>query len=334
MSKTISQLITGFLEYMEIEKGRSPSSAKNYHRYLKNFAFYAKENEVIYPEDITLDIVTKYRLYTNRQAKPISKKTQNYYLIALRSFLKYLARKDIETLAAGKIELAKIDERQITFLNEDEMDRIFSKPDLKTIQGIRDQAILYLLFSTGLRVSEICNLKKKDINLKQDEFSVKGKGGKVRVVFLDQNAKDAIDKYLKARNDNSEYLFISYGHTNNQLKIVNCKLKIDPMTPRSVQRMVKKYATAAGVTKNITPHVLRHSFATDLLRSGADIRAVQTLLGHSSITTTQIYTHVTDQHLKEVHQAFHGKRQKGPAAEDDSEANRTGFPNTIGKDKS
>lgn len=308
MSKTIPSLITNFLEYMEIEKGRASASAKNYDRYLKHFAYFAKENEALYPEQITQELVTKYRLYTNRQAKPLSKRTQNYYLIALRSFLKYLAREDIESLAANKIELAKVDERQITFLTEEEMTRLFSKPDLKTIQGIRDQAILFLLFSTGLRVSEICGLKKKDINLKEDEFSVKGKGGKVRVVFLDEAAKKALDQYLKSRQDNSEYLFISYGHTNKangQPSTINGQ---KPMTPRSVQRMIKKYATASGITKQISPHTLRHSFATDLLRSGADIRAVQTLLGHSSITTTQIYTHVTDQHLKEVHKAFHGLR--------------------------
>lgn len=322
MAKTISNLITDFLEYMEIEKGRAPSSAKNYDHYLKHFAYFAKENGITDPEDITSDLVTKYRLYSNRQAKPISKKTQNYYLIALRSFLKYLARRDITTLSAGKIELAKVDERQITFLTEEEMDRLFSKPDLATIQGVRDKALLFLLFSTGLRVSEICSLKKKDINLKQDEFSIKGKGGKVRVVFLDQNSKEFLAKYLKSRHDDSDYLFISYGHKNTD----DGKLITEDgnMTPRSVQRMIKKYATAAGITKQISPHSIRHSFATDLLRSGADIRAVQTLLGHSSITTTQIYTHVTDQHLKEVHQAFHGLRankeeddKKGPVNQAD-----------------
>ena len=308
MSKTISSLITDFLEYMEIEKGRAPASTKNYDHYLKHFAYFARENEVVEPEEITQNLVTRYRLYSNRQAKPISKKTQNYYLIALRSFLKYLARRDIATLEANKIELAKIDEQQITYLAEEEMDRLFSKPDITTIQGVRDKAILHLLFSTGLRVSEICNLKIKDINLKQDEFSIKGKGGKVRVVFLDENAKESLDKYLKSRRDESDYLFISYGHKNTD----DGKLITEDgnITPRSVQRMIKKYAAAGGITKQISPHTLRHSFATDLLRSGADIRAVQTLLGHSSITTTQIYTHVTDQHLKEVHQAFHGLRTK------------------------
>lgn len=313
--KTIDKLITDFLEYLEIEKGRAIGSIKNYDHYLRIFAKFAKENDVISPDKIDLELIKKFRLDIN---KKISKSTQNYYLIALRTFLKYLSRQNIKTLDSEKIELAKTEGRQITFLDNIELDEILSKPDLKTIQGLRDKAILDLLFSTGLRVSEISALKKNDINLEKSEFSVKGKGGKIRVVFLDSEAKESITRYLESRHDKSDWLFISYGHSNNEMKIVNlpgrqasCKLTIDShMTPRSIQRMIKKYAVAAGITKDVTPHTMRHSFATDLLMNGADLRSVQTLLGHSSITTTQIYTHVTDQHLQDVHQAFHGKQRK------------------------
>ena len=246
---------------------------------------------------------------TSRVFKELSKSTQNYYLIALRSFLKYLSKREIKTLAPEKIELAKTSQRQITFLEDDELEEILSKPDKKTIQGLRDAAILNLLFSSGLRVSELSNLKKDDINLEKSEFSVKGKGGKVRVVFIDGEARDTLGTYLRARTDKSDYLFVSYGHSNKQEQKSSVKNQ-SPITPRSIQRMIKKYALSAGITKNVTPHVLRHSFATDLLMGGADLRAVQALLGHSSISTTQIYTHITDQHLQDVHAAFHGRRRK------------------------
>lgn len=302
---SISNLITDFLEYMEIEKGRAVQSVKNYDRYLRHFAYFAKENEVENPEDINLDLVRKYRLYLNRDNK--AKATQNYYLIALRSYLKFLPKKNIKSLDANQIELAKTDERQITFLTDKELDEILAKPDLSTIQGLRDIAIMELLFSTGLRVSELSSLKKKDINLEKNEFSIKGKGGKVRVVFTDDKAKETLKRYLSARTDDNEYLFISYGHTN---KTTTNKLQTTTsITPRSIQRMIQKYAKSAGITKHVSPHTLRHSFATDLLMAGADLRSVQSLLGHSSVTTTQIYTHVTDQHLQEVHQAFHGRRR-------------------------
>jgi len=305
---------------MEVEKGRALSSARNYDYYLRVFSTFAKKNNVENPEEITQDLVKNYRLALNRgqiSSKVLSKTTQNYYLIALRAFLKYLRKKDIKTLAPEKIELAKTDERQIIFLEQKELDEILAAPEEKTIQGIRDKAILDLLFSTGLRVSELCSLRRDQVNLDRNEFSIKGKGGKVRVVFLDADARKSLKKYLSGRNDNSEWLFISYGHTNNQLKIENLKLKINHITPRSVQRMIQKYARKAGITKKVTPHVLRHSFATDLLMSGADLRSVQSLLGHSSVTTTQIYTHVTDKHLNEIHQAFHGLRNKKPRQEND-----------------
>lgn len=321
--KSINTCIIDFLEYMEIEKGRSLSSTKNYDYYLKTFATFAKKAGIENPEKIDLNLIKNYRLALNRgqiRQKEITKTTQNYYLIALRSFLKYLRKMDIETLAPEKIELAKVSDRQITFLEPDEIQAIFAAPDTRTIQGLRDRAILDLLFSTGLRVSELCSLRRDQIILERSEFSVLGKGGKTRVVFLDQEAKDSLEKYLKSRADKSEFLFISYGHSN---KIPSSgERKADSgMTSRSVQRMVQKYAKKAGITKKVTPHVLRHSFATDLLMSGADLRSVQSLLGHASITTTQIYTHVTDKHLGEIHQAFHGlRRQKTNPAEEESSA--------------
>lgn len=303
---TISLSIIDFLEYMEIEKGRSIASVKNYDRYLKVFAQFARTKEIEKPEEITADLVRQFRLAQNRGTITLGKKTQNYYLIALRSYLKFLNRQGVKSLDANQIELAKSDERQITFLEIDELDSLLSRPDLSTIQGVRDKAILTLLFSTGLRVSEVANLKKDDINLEKKEFSVKSKGGKVRVVFMDEIAREAIKKYVNARRDPSDFLFLGYGHTNHVRS--NEIDKEDRITPRSIQRMIKKYASAAGITKDVTPHVLRHSFATDLLMNGADLRAVQSLLGHSSIMTTQIYTHVTDQHLQDVHDAFHGRR--------------------------
>lgn len=303
---SISSSIIDFLEYLEIEQGRTTVTAKNYDHYLKAFADFAKDKGVENPKDITADLIRKYRLSMNRVRKPISKATQNYYLIALRSFLKYLGKKNIKTLAPEKVELAKTGERQIIFLDQDELETLFSKPDVKTIQGLRDKAILELLFSTGLRVSELAKLKKEDINLDKSEFSVKGKGGKVRVVFVDMEAKNAVKQYLDARQDKSDYLFISYGHS---LSPIPSTLYPSPITPRSIQRMMKKYALAAGITKEVTPHTMRHSFATDLLQNGADLRAVQKLLGHTSVMTTEIYTHVTDQHLKDVHEAFHGRQR-------------------------
>ena len=305
---TITKTIVDFLEYMEIERGRAVASVKNYDHYLQIFASFAKEKGIDDPTQITQDLVRQFRLDLNRKSL-VGKNTQNYYLIALRSYLKYLARKGIQTLDANQIELAKTSERQITFLTDEELENLLSQPDTSTIQGIRDKAILNLLFSTGLRVSEASNLKKDQINLEKKEFSIKGKGGKIRVVFMDNPSKDAIKKYLDVRKDESEYLFLSYGHTDSQMKIVNCKLKISPITPRSIQRMIHKYALQAGITKDVTPHTMRHSFATDLLMNGADLRAVQSLLGHSSVTTTQIYTHVTDQHLQDVHEAFHGRKR-------------------------
>ena len=310
---TITKTIVDFLEYMEIERGRAIASVKNYDHYLRVFAGFAKEKGVEDPTKIDQNLVRQFRLDLNRKSL-VGKNTQNYYLIALRSYLKYLSRSGIKTLDANQIELAKSSERQITFLTDKELENLLSQPDSSTIQGIRDKALLNLLFSTGLRVSEASNLKKDQINLEKKEFSIKGKGGKIRVVFMDDQSKDAIKKYLAARTDDSEYLFLSYGHTNKQASSGKLLAFSQPMTPRSIQRMIHKYALQAGITKDVTPHTMRHSFATDLLMNGADLRAVQSLLGHSSVTTTQIYTHVTDQHLQDVHEAFHGRKR--PEAEE------------------
>ncbi len=316
---TINSLIIDFLEYMEIERGNAVTSVSNYDRYLKRFAGFAKSKGVEEPEKIDSELLRQYHLYLHRLPaspaggpdasgeNPIAKVTANYHLIALRAFLKYLGKRRIAAPAPGEIELAKTDERQINFLETDELNALLAQPNQKTIQGVRDKAILDLLFSTGLRISELCNLKIDDINLEKSEFSVKGKGGKVRVVFLDHEAKESLSRYLAGRDDKNEHLFISYGHRNKP--VTNNQLLVS-MTPRSVQRMIHKYAKMAGLSKKVTPHTIRHSFATDLLQSGADLRSVQELLGHSSITTTQIYTHVTDRHLSEVHQAFHGLRRR------------------------
>jgi len=296
--------IREFLEYLEVERGRSARTIRNYEFYLTRFADYAKHPK---PSAITSDMVRKYRLYLNRELEGrdeanLKKSTQNYHLIALRSFLKYLQKRDIESLAPEKIELAKQGTRQVEFLEKEELDRMRGAVEKATgILKPRDAAILETLFSTGLRVSELSKLKIDQVNLKQDEFTVKGKGSKHRVVFLSEEAKTTIKAYLKSRGDMSPFLFVSHDRAKGG------RGNTGPLTPRSIQRTIERYAQAAGITKKITPHTLRHTFATDLLRSGADIRSVQAMLGHESITTTQVYTHVTDKRLKEVHKKHHGK---------------------------
>ena len=288
-----------YLEYLEIERGRSLKTIENYDRYLSSFLNFAKLNN---PQDITDDIVRSYRLWLNRQltkTDTLKKRTQNYYLIALRGFLKYLVKRNIPSLSAERIELAKISERSLDLISLDELKRLLNAPDLKTPEGLRDKAMLELLFSTGLRVSELCALDS-DIDLNKDEMSVRGKGDKVRVVFFSETAKQAVKDYLKQRKDLNEALFVS---ENTKIKKENSRL-----TTRSVERIVKHYAIKAGITKKVTPHIIRHSFATDLLQNGADLRSVQMMLGHSNISTTQIYTHITDKQLKETHRKFHNKK--------------------------
>ena len=307
----LQKLAHDFLDYLEIEKGRATNTVANYKFYLKRFFIWANIND---PAQISQDMVRNFRLWLNRQkdanGQPLKKNTQNYHLIALRAFLKYLAKRDIKTLAPEKIELAKMPDRQIEFLEGTELETFLTAPetiDQPEIIKLRDKAILETLFSTGLRVSELASLKKEDINLNKDEFTVRGKGSKLRVVFLSNQAKHWIKKYLEARKDMSQYLFTNHDKANKK----RSEKKDDKgLTPRSVQRIVQKYAKIAGITKKITPHVLRHSYATDLLSNGADIRSVQTMLGHSSITTTQIYTHITDKQLREVYKNFHGRKRK------------------------
>ena len=324
---SLSSYITDFLEHLEIEKNRSPKTLQNYDFYLRRFLQWFGDKQ---PDDITGEEIRKYRLWLNRlvdvHGDPLRKNTQNYHLIALRSFLKYLAKRDIKTLAPEKIELMKMPDRQVSFLEGGDLNRILEAPlqhDNTTTRqhteneaatpkraiALRDKALLELLFSTGLRVSELIALKKDDVNLKRDEFTVTGKGSKARVVFLSEQAKYWIKKYLDARKDMNPYLFVSHDVKKNK-RLEDSKierLEDQPLTVRSVQRIVQKYARAAGITKPVTPHTLRHSFATDLLQNGADIRSVQAMLGHSSITTTQIYTHITDKELRNIHKRFHGR---------------------------
>lgn len=310
MSHNIPQTTLGnyarqYLEYLEIERGRSLKTIENYERYLTRFLVASGAKE---PSDISDDLVRTFRLWLNRQEsgvhegrhETLKKKTQNYYLIAIRSFLKYLRKRGVDSYSPEKIELAKVAERTIDLLKAQDLQRLLSAPNGNTVKEFRDKAILELFFSTGLRLSELCALER-DIDLTRDEISVRGKGEKVRVVFLSDEAKAAIAQYLKVRKDMDDALFASdKARADGSLRL----------TPRSIERMVKHYAAKAGIMDKVTPHILRHSFATDLLYNGADIRSVQMMLGHSNIATTQIYTHVTDSELRNVHKKFHGKNRE------------------------
>ena len=312
MSQNISTLKTEFLQYIEIEKGRSLNTVRNYDQYLSRFIDYTKIKD---PKDITDLVVRDFRIWLNRQetknekgmaATTLKKRTQNYYLIALRAFLKYLARQNIVSLAPDRIELAKVPERSLDLITIEELERLLNIPDLKTLKGLRDKAMLELFFSTGLRVSELCALPR-DINLKLEEMSVRGKGEKVRVVFISENAKNAVQRYLDKRDDMDDALFVQITAKKND-KLAKNKDSLR-LTSRSVERIIKQYASMCGISKKVTPHVIRHSFATDLLRNGADLRSVQMLLGHANINTTQIYTHVTDTELRKIHKKFHRKSE-------------------------
>ena len=305
---TPAQAKTQFLEYVEIEKGLSLKTVRNYDHYLSRFFAFSKVTDV---GDITEDKIREFRLHLNRQsgmkvrgqtAAGMKKNTQNYHLIALRSFLKYLGKRGISSISPDKIELAKTAQRHLDLITVKELDRLLDAPKGESLEALRDRAMLELFFSTGLRVSELASLNR-DLDLSKDEFSIRGKGEKVRVVFLSDSSKSAIKTYLKARKDMDDAMFVQ----TSSRKSKNGDLRI---TPRSIERLVRKYATLAGISKKVTPHVIRHSFATDLLQNGADIRSVQMMLGHANIATTQIYTHVTDAALKEVHKNFHSKRKK------------------------
>lgn len=316
----LQQLKTRYLEHIEIEKGRSLNTVRNYDLYLSTFL---KVSKVTKPEQITEDVLHSYRIWLNRQSsgkkvhgthgaeETLKKKTQNYYLIALRSFLKYMVRLGIQSMPPERIDLAKVAERQVDIISAEELQRLLDAPLLiseseaasdkekNNLIALRDKAMLELLFSTGLRVSELCSLPR-DLDVNKDEFSIRGKGEKVRVVFISDSARAALKAYLAERKDMDDAMFIQFGK--------NAKAKESlQLTPRSVERIIKHYAIKAGISKKVTPHVIRHSFATDLLSNGADLRSVQALLGHAHIATTQIYTHVTDKHLKDIHKKFHSK---------------------------
>jgi site-specific recombinase XerD len=309
----IKELEIQFLEYLEIEKSRSQKTIENYDHYLRRFLEWAKISK---PEQITAEVVRNFRIYLNRyenaKGQKLKKVTQGFYVIAIRGFLKFLAKRDITSLQAEKIEMGKTTTREVDFLEMDEVERILAEANGQDLKSLRNRAILELLFSAGLRVSELTNINREKIDLKRQELSVRGKGDKVRVVFISDSASEAIKKYLEKRTDVDSALFVRDEKGLQKFKKKNSqKTSTDlRLTPRSVQRIVKYYATKAGIIKAVHPHTLRHSFATDLLINGADIRSVQTMLGHSSITTTQIYTHVTNKQLKEVHQAFHSRRKK------------------------
>lgn len=338
----LSKYINDFLEYSEIGKNQSRNTIAAYYRYLTKFLRFALTEGVDDPRKINLDTVKRYRLHLNRltaaSGNQLKLITQNYHLIALRAFLKYLTKMDVKTLAPEKIELPKNPQRQVEFLETDELHRLFQAVSAEKVElpRLRDFAILQTLFSTGLRVSEAASLRRDNINLDRREFTVRGKGSKLRIVFLSDDAAEAIKKYLAKRKDNSQALFV--GHSTIGQSDVNAGKKLTKksveaqqkkmekeiesqgfgkkneekkakgLTPRQIQRIIKKYCRLAGIVKKVTPHTLRHSFATDLLQNGADIRSVQTLLGHASITTTQIYTHITNQGLRDIHKKFHNKK--------------------------
>jgi len=320
MSSHLEQLKREFLEHVEIEKGNSLKTVNNYDHYLSRFFDFSKITE---PKEIIDDKIREFRLYLNRQpgikikgqqSGTLKKNTQNYHLIALRSFLKYLMKRGITSLPPDRVDLAKIKERSLDLISIEELDRLLDAPtklfsqeelgkpnkiknEKDNLKILRDKAILELFFSTGLRLSELCSLNR-DLDLSKDEFSIRGKGEKVRVVFFSESAKSAIREYLKNRKDLNEPLFIQYSRNGKNGS---------RLTPRSIERIVRYYAIVAGISKKVTPHVIRHSFATDLLSNGADIRSVQMMLGHANIATTQIYTHITDKQLRDVHKKFHSK---------------------------
>jgi site-specific recombinase XerD len=300
----ISELITDFLEHLEIEQNRSQQTIANYNHYLMRLVEFTDDCPI---EKLDEETVRQWRLALNRmtdnRSQPLTKTTQNYHLIALRSFLKYLAKRGIKAMTSDKIELARVVRPQVSFLEAEEIERLLNTIDTGNQIGLRDRALVELLFSSGLRVSELVALQRDQLNLQRREFIVRGKGQKDRPVFISPNAAHWLGRYLDGRQDNYKPLFIHYSGTKDDLD----EGHYTRLTPRSIQRSVKRYAKLAGITKDVTPHTLRHSFATDLLRGGADLRSVQAMLGHANIATTQIYTHVTDPQLKAVHEKHHGK---------------------------
>lgn len=291
-----------YIEHLEVEGGRSAKTAENYRLYLERFVEFTGDTKV---DKITTEMIRKYRLWLNRYKNnnddELATITQGYHLIALRGFLNYLSKRDIASLSPEKIELPKVARKQVTFLHYDEVTRMLDSIPLDSEKGLRDRAIIELLFSSGLRVSELVNLNRDHVNTKRREFMVRGKGQKDRPVFIGESAALRVEDYLSARLDNLPPLFLSYSRNN----VAGTSGDYRRLTTRSVQRIINTYARLAGITKHVSPHTMRHSFATDLLMNGADLRSVQSMLGHSNISTTQVYTHVTDQHLREVYEKFH-----------------------------
>ncbi|MCR4324383.1 MAG: tyrosine-type recombinase/integrase [Candidatus Curtissbacteria bacterium] len=306
----LSALVEEFLEYLEIERNLSPLTIRDYRHYLNFFVDWSTANSpIVEPSDISLDLVRKYRVYlahfnSPNGNLPLKKVTQNYYVIALRSFLRYLAKKDLNVVTPDKIELPKTESRSLKFLDREQLERLLSQPDVSKELGLRDKALMEMLFSTGLRVSELCKLDRDHINLERREFGVIGKGQRARVVFISERAAVWLERYFSKRTDSFKPLFIRYSGAKDPVDEPTSGEKMR-LTPRSVQRMIDKYVKKARLPVKATPHVLRHSFATDLLMNGADLRSVQELLGHKNVATTQIYTHVTNAQLKNVHKAFH-----------------------------
>ena len=304
----LSELVNDFTEHLEVEGGRSLKTIENYRLYLERFIEFSGDITV---DKITSEQIRRFRLWLNRHIndsnQSLSLITQSYHLIALRGFLTYLSRRDIQSLSADKIILPKTTRKQVTFLHYDEVSSLLGQIDLDTERGLRDRAIIELLFSSGLRVSELVNLNRDHINLNRKEFMVRGKGQKDRPVFVSKGAAERVSDYLASRHDSLVPLFISYSRFTGQTDTSGDYRRLQS---RSIQRMVSHYAKMAGITKHVSPHTLRHSFATDLLMNGADLRSVQAMLGHSNISTTQVYTHVTDQHLKDVFEKFHSDTDK------------------------
>lgn len=297
-----SELLLDFIESLEVEGGRSAKTAENYRLYLERFVEFSNDAPV---NKITTELIRRYRLWLNRYKnsndETLSTITQSYHLIALRGFLKYLSERDIASLSPDKIKLPKTSRKQVTFLHFEEVQQLIDTVDISKEEGLRDRAILELLFSSGLRVSELVNLNRGHVNTSRREFMVRGKGQKDRPVFVSDAAAKWVEAYLEKRIDNLPPLFLSYSRNNISSQSGDYRR----LGARSVQRMINKYARLAGITKHVSPHTMRHSFATDLLMNGADLRSVQSMLGHSNIATTQVYTHVTDEHLREVHEKFH-----------------------------
>jgi len=303
----LSESIRHFLEHCEIEKNQSKKTVVNYQHYLSRFLAFTKDIQL---SEINLTLVKKYRLFLNRYEfrlnEPLTIKTQNYHIIALRAFLKYCAKQDWKTLEPEKIELGKIPDRTVEYLTREELERLFEAIDTSTLIGLRNRTILEFLYSTGLRISELTSLNRDQINTERGEFQVRGKGQKMRIVFLSVRAKEWVSDYLALREDDYEPLFLNHRRGREKRKgAIEMKGEHRRLTAYTIQEMARKTAYEAGIVKKVTPHVLRHSFATELLINGADIRSVQEMLGHASITTTQIYTHLTNKKLKEIHEKFH-----------------------------